>query len=95
MSKQPDSPTFETPDLNLAAFALASGVELLNVEHRSKQCVFVFDDKNGLASKAEISFLRGDSISARGLLDAQRNLKSLIYRQNSPENLDAFHKSTH
>ena len=90
-----DSPTFETVDLHLAAFALANGVGLLDVERRSRQCVFVFDDEDGSASKAQIDFLRGEKIGARALLDALRNLKSLIHRDNLPENANAFHKPTH
>jgi hypothetical protein len=68
----------KTPDMQLAAYLLTSGYPLLRVEGDTKRRVFVFDQ---CPEEVRLPYYQGrDTVSARKLFSAYRDLKSLVFQ---------------
>jgi len=67
-------------DLNVASFLLAKGVDLLGLRLDGRgRYAFRFANDDHRATDAAVAFVRGDVVSAKALIAAQRDLKGLIY----------------
>ena len=72
---------YSTSDLYYAAFLKTAGFSLSEVKKsdNGKKRFFVFEDGNGLISKAQTDYVNGISkVSAKDLIDNIRALKTLI-----------------
>jgi hypothetical protein len=67
--------TYQTTELELAAFLKAKGHRLLGAEPDGRLVKFSFD---GTASTDADAYFLGSSISARELFEAHRHLRALI-----------------
>jgi len=76
-------------DLNVASFLFASGFRLLGLRLVGRgRYAFRFADENEQAAGAAMAYLQGEVISAKALVGAQRDLKTLMYsasRENGNE----------
>ena len=74
-------------DLGTAAFLLVRGVELLGLKTISpRRYGFRFADKDGIAGRTALAYMRGEAAPARELFAAEKSLKTLLYsqRDNKP-----------
>ncbi len=66
---------FRTSDFHLASYLLATDHPLHQVERAGGRAVFVFD---GVSPDETQRYFRGAQVEARKLLNASRDLKSLL-----------------
>lgn len=64
-------------DLGTAAFLVVRGFRLLGlVPNGGRRYAFRFE---GTAAEAALAYLQAETVPARALMDAQKNLKTLLY----------------
>ncbi len=69
-------------DLGAAAFLVVRGFRLLGlVANGGGRFSFRFADPDGAAAEAAMGYLQGESVPARALIAAQKDLKNLLYAQ--------------
>jgi hypothetical protein len=68
---------YKTADFNLAAYLLATDRPLHQVERSGGRAVFVF---TGVAADEVQRYFQGAQVEARKLLNASRDLKTLLAR---------------
>ena len=74
-------------DLGDAAFLVVKGFRLIGlVPGGQGHYSFEFEDPGGRAREAAMDYLRGEPVSARELVNAQKSLKNLLYNAKSPRN---------
>jgi hypothetical protein len=75
---------FFESDLGAAAFLIVRGFRLLElVGTEGQRYRFCFEDTEGKAANAVMSYLQGESVSGRELIAAEKSLKSLLYAKKS------------
>ena len=62
-------------DLGIAAFLMAKGHQLLGLVQIGDRYAFRFADEDGDASRAALAYIQGESIPARSLIAAEKDLK--------------------
>jgi hypothetical protein len=68
------------PDLNTAAFILATGHKFLGLVHvRAGRYGFEFEDADDKASGASLEYLQGATVRAKSFAAAISDLKSRLY----------------
>jgi hypothetical protein len=74
-------------DLGIAAFLVVKGFKLLGLAPGNRgHYSFRFEDASGGAMKAAMNYLRGESVSARDLLAAEKSLKTFLYNTKGSRN---------
>lgn len=69
-------------DLGTAAFLVVRGFPLLGLQHlNGSRFGFRFGDPAGKAGAAAMSYLQGESVPAKQLVAAERDLKTLLYSE--------------
>ena len=66
-------------DLNRAAFLLTKGVKLARLEGTGHK-VFIFEDPDNQIEYLKVEFTNNGLVPVSSFISAQRELKSLIYR---------------
>ena len=75
---------FFESDLGAAAFLVVRGFRLLElVASDGQRYEFCFEDSEGKAADAVMGYLQGECVSARELIAAEKNLKSVLYAKKS------------
>ncbi len=78
---------YRESDLAISAFLVAKGFKLTGVvRDGGKRVVFCFEGKEGDTGQAALGYMQNESIPARALIAAERDLKTLIYTQKENEN---------
>ena len=72
-------------DLGVAAFLMVRGYRLLGLDapEGSSRLVFRFADPKRLAAEAVLHYLDGENALARAIVEAEKTLKSLLYREKN------------
>jgi len=84
---------FEESDLGIAAFLVVRGFVLVDlVDSGGGRLSFIFDDTAGNAAEASMGFVRGESVSAREFVAAEKRLKHLLYSKKDERNGNAYGK---
>ncbi len=74
-------------DLGTAAFLIVRGFPLLGLTPLSGgRFGFRFGDSEGTAHRAALSYLQGQCVPAKALVEAQKTLKTLLYTQKGNGN---------
>ena len=77
----------QEPDLGTAAFLQVRGFRLLGLAPLGGgRWAFRFADPDGKASQAALAYLQGESVPARALIAAEKDLKTLLYSQKGNGN---------
>jgi Domain of unknown function (DUF5659) len=71
--------SFEVRDFGLAAYLRARGYELAGVRREGPRCVFRFKDRAERRADQEEYFRGEGSIAPLALIEASRQVKSLIH----------------
>ena len=67
-------------DLGTAAFLVVQGFHLLGLAPNGKgRYAFRFQDHDGTVAQAALAYLQGQSVPARALVAAEKDLKTLLY----------------
>jgi len=78
-------------DLGTAAFLVVRGFRLLGLAPDGRgRFMFRFDDPDDRAASAALGYLQGESVPARALIAAEKDLKTLLYSRNG--NGHGYHK---
>jgi hypothetical protein len=78
-------------DLGTAAFLVVRGFRLLGLAQDGRgRFQFRFDDSDDRAANAALGYLQGESVPARALIAAEKDLKTLLYSMNG--NGHGYHK---
>ena len=81
-------------DLGAAAYLLAKGFRLLRLAPQGRgRYSFRFADPEGHTAEASLGYFQGDSVSAKALVAAEKNLKTLLYTKKETENGNAYRES--
>lgn len=76
-------PEYVHSDLGTAAFLVVRGFRLLGLTPDGRgRFMFRFDDPENKATAASMAYLQGDSVPARALIAAEKDLKTLLYSSN-------------
>ncbi len=87
---------FMESDLGAAAFLVVRGFRLIDlVRVGSERYSFQFEDSMGNAAEAEMGYLQGESVSARDLIAAEKNLKALLYAKKSVRSGNGYGNRTY
>lgn len=70
---------FETCRLDLVAYLLVEGFSLRSVTPRIGKVSFFFNDSEGGAEAAQLSFQSGAKVSANTYADASRRVRELVW----------------
>jgi hypothetical protein len=74
-------------DLGIAAFLVVRGFKLLGLKPGNRgHYSFRFDDSAGTAKETAMSYLQGESVPARDLISAEKNLKAFLYSAKGTRN---------
>jgi hypothetical protein len=74
-------------DLGAAAFLIAEGYRLTGVVPAgNRRLAFRFENVDGECRRAVLRYYQGASVSAKDLIAAEKNLKTLLYSQNGDGN---------
>ncbi len=71
---------FRTSDLNVAAFLQEAGFRLVASDRQNGHVTFIFDDPEGAAQGAVMSYLNGAAVQAIRYADRLRHLKTMVLR---------------
>jgi hypothetical protein len=67
-------------DLGTASFLVVRGFRLLGLTQNSAgRYSFRFENREGKAEEAALDYLQGESVPAKALIAAERDLKTLLY----------------
>lgn len=78
-------------DLGIAAFLVVRGFRLLGLTADGRgRFMFRFDDPENRAAGVAMAYLQGESMPARALIAAEKDLKTLLYSRNG--NGHGYHK---
>ena len=81
-------------DLGTAAFLQVRGFRLLGLSPLGgRRWGFRFADPNGDAAQAALAYLQGESVPARSLISAEKDLKTLLYSEKGNGNGNRKHSS--
>ncbi len=70
-------------DLGTAAFLVVRGHKLLGLKPDGRRYLFCFADSDGKAAEDGMEYLQGASISAMALINAEKSLKTLLYKHKN------------
>jgi hypothetical protein len=74
-------------DLGTAAFLVARGFRLLGLApDGGSRYAFRFSDPDGQATTAALAYLQGAEVSAKALVAAEKDLKTLLYSRKGTGN---------
>ena len=74
-------------DLGTAAFMQVRGFRLLSLSPLGGgRLAFRFADPDGAAAQDGLAYLQGESVPARSLISAEKDLKTLLYAQKGNGN---------
>ena len=74
-------------DLGTAAFLQVRGYRLLGLSPLGgRRWGFRFADPESTAAQAALAFLQGESVAARSLIAAEKDLKTILYSQKGNGN---------
>ncbi len=83
---QPHAEHMES-DLGTAAFMQVRGFRLLGLSPLGgRRWAFQFANPDGDAAQAALAYLQGESVPARSLIAAEKDLKTLLYSQKGNGN---------
>jgi hypothetical protein len=70
-----------TTRLDVAAFLLVQGLELLHVEGSNSTVTFVFCTSTDVSADPTLDFYRGATVVAKLYADAQKRIRDLLWEQ--------------
>ncbi len=72
--------TYPTPDLNVAAFLLENGFQIMDAKRCNGKVIFIFSDPGKSADEVARSYFNGAQVVAVRFADRLRNLKTVVMR---------------
>jgi hypothetical protein len=74
-------------DLGVAAYLVVKGFSVLGLEPAAgRRLNFRFDNEGGAADAAALAYMHDDCVSARQLVGAMKDLKTMLYSKNGNGN---------
>ena len=79
MERMERKSTLKLKDLQCAAFLVASGLPISDVERDGRVCYFVFENREKALELCKSFWVGSGTISAKTFSDATRSLKDLVF----------------
>jgi hypothetical protein len=84
---------YRESDLGIAAYLVVKGFPILGLERvNGRRYAFRFEDENGQTACAAVAYLRDDCVSARQLVGAMKDLKTMLYSKHEYGDGDDYGK---